>query len=174
MRKNIVVICYDYALSRRIAVILSEMFNMRFFDMYDMFLFDNAPYSFGEVLDLNGKEYVDKELRGILKNELDFSGVVFVVDTKVISENEDLYKDFKENNVIMFLKNDFKQEFLQREHIAFKSEEEKNYFSLPIDVLVETEQFIEKNLADFVLNIDNLTYREIKDNILEKLKQLVG
>lgn len=170
MRKNIIVICYDYALSRRIACILAERFDMRFFDMYDMFAFDNAPYTLTDVLKINGEDYADKEMRGILKNELDFSGVVFVVDTKIISKNADLFEQLKENNVIIFLKNDFKREFAEREHIAFKSPEEKKYFTLPIDELVLVEQFISDNLADIVLDIDNLTYSEIKDNVIKNLE----
>lgn len=173
MRKNIIVICYDYALSRRIATILAEMFDMRYFDMYDMFAFDNAPYTLTDVLKINGEDYVDKEMRGILKSELDFSGVVFVVDTKIISKNADLFGELKENNIIMFLKSDFKREFSEREHIAFKSPEEKEYFTLKLDELFEIEHFISDNIADMVLDIDNLTYRQIKDNVIEQLKTLL-
>ena len=42
--------------------------------------------------------------------------------------------------------------------------------TLPIDELVLVEQFISDNLADIVLDIDNLTYSEIKDNVIKNLE----
>lgn len=145
---------------------------MRYFDMYDMFGFDNAPYSFSEVLKMNGEDYVNKEMRGILKSEFGFSNTILIVDTKVLYENQDLFEKISENNLVIFLKSDFKTEFAQREHVAFKSNEEKEYFTLPIDILAETEQKIEQNLADIKISIDNLNYNQIKDKIFETLRNL--
>lgn len=145
---------------------------MRYFDMYDMFGFDNAPYSFSEVLKMNGEDYVNKEMRNILKSEFSFSNTILIVDTKILYENQDLFEKISENNLVIFLKSDFKIEFAQREQVVFKSDEEKEYFSLPIDILAETEQKIEQNLADIKLNIDDLNYNQIKDKILETLRNL--
>lgn len=172
MKNNITIICYDNALSRRIAKSLCEEFDMRLFDMYDMFNFDNAPYSFSEILQLNGEKYVSSGMRGILKSEFTFSNTMLVVDTKVVSENQDLFGDIKDNNLVLFLKNDFKQEYAQREHNFFKSEEEKKYFSLELDKLCEIDMKIERELADIVFNVDGLNFNQIKENILETLKKL--
>ena len=90
MRKNILVVCYNYALSRRVASVIAERLDMRCFDMYEMFKFNNAPNTLEDVLAINGKEFVDKKMRGVLKTELDFLGVVFVADFKVLTENQDL------------------------------------------------------------------------------------
>lgn len=172
MKNNLTIICYDNALSRRIAKALAEQYDMRYFDMYDMFGFDNAPYSFSEVLKMNGKDYVNKEMRSILKSEFSFSNTILIVDTKILYENQDLFGKISENNLVIFLKSDFKIEFAQREQVVFKSDEEKEYFSLPIDILAETEQKIEQNLADIKISIDNLNYNQIKDKILETLRNL--
>lgn len=172
MKNNLTIICYDNALSRRIASALAEQYDMRYFDMYDMFGFDNAPYSFSEVLKMNGEAYVNKKMRSILKSEFNFSNTILIVDTKVLFENQDLFEKISENNLVIFLKSDFKTEFAQRENFSFKSEEEKKYFSLPIDILAETELKIEQNLADIKLNIDNLNYNQIKEKILETLRNL--
>lgn len=167
MKTNILVVCYNYALSRRIASILAEKFDMRSFDMYDMFKFHNAPNSLEDVIKINGEEFANKKMRGILKDELDFSGVVFVVDTKVLIKNIDLFESLKENNVVLFLKNDFKTEFAQRENLSFMSDCEKNYFALQLDELCEAEQVIERVFADIVVDISDLGYNEIIENILK-------
>lgn len=169
MQKNIIIICYNYALSRRIASALAEHFDMRTFDMYEMFKFHNMPLSLAEVMQINGEEFVDKKMRGILKDELDFSGVVFVVDTKIIGKNQDMFDKLKENNIVVFLKDDFKSEYAQRKKMNFVSEEERKYFSLEVDELNEIEQKIEKTFADIVVEISNLTYEEIKEKLLEKI-----
>lgn len=172
MRKNIIIICYNYALSRRIASAIAEHFEMRTFDMYEMFKFHNMPNSIADIVRINGKEFVDKKMRGILKDELDFSGVVFVVDTKVIAGNQDLFDKLKENNIVVFMKDDFKSEYAQREKINFISEEEKEYFSLELDKLCEIEQIIEKDFADIVIDISDLTYDEIKFRLFEKFEDI--
>ena len=173
MRKNIVIVGYDYALSRRVAVSLAELFDMRFFDMYDMFVFDNLPNTLTDVIKLNGKEYVDKKMKGIFKSEFEFSNVIFVVDTKIVSVCKDMYEEIKKNNIVIFLRRDFKLEFYQREHFVFKTEEERDYFTLKIDELFEADQDIAHNLADMVLEVDQLTYRQVKDFVLEDIKGLL-
>ena len=155
------------------ATFLADMFDMRFFDMYDMFNFDNSPNTLTDVLKINGSDYVDKQMRGIMKSEFDFSGVVFVVDTKIISICKDLFEDIRKGNIVIFLRRDFKTEFYQREHFLFRSPEEKEYYSLKIDELFEIEQEIAYELAHLVLDIDDISYRQLRDIILEDLKKLL-
>lgn len=173
MRKNIIIICYNYALSKRIASALAEHFDMRTFDMYEMFKFHNMPLSLAEVMQINGEEFVDKKMRGILKDELDFSGVVFVVDTKVIGKNQDLFEKLKETNIVVFLKDDFKAEYAQRERINFVSEEERKYFTLEVDELYECERIIEKDFADIVVDINNSNYEETKGKVVTSLEKIL-
>lgn len=175
MRKNILVVCYNYALSKRIASVLSERLDMRSFDMYEMFKFNNIPNSLEDVLRINGKEFVDRKMRGVLKTELDFLGVVFVADTKVLISNQDLFDQLKENNIVVLLKNDFKTEYAQRENNNLMSDIEKQYFSLELDELFETEQILESQFADIVVDISELSYLEIIDTVvlgLDKCEKL--
>ena len=172
MRKNILVVCYNYALSRRVASVIAERLDMRSFDMYEMFKFNNAPNTLEDVLAINGKEFVDKKMRGVLKTELDFLGVVFVADFKVLTENQDLFEMLKENNKILLLKNDFKTEFAQRENISFMTAVEKDYFSFQLDELFDAEQLLETKLADFVVDINNLSYGEIIDKVIERIGEI--
>lgn len=174
MRKNLIVISFDYALARRTAEILSDKFDRRFFDMFDMFTFDNSPNTLTDVLRMNGEDYVNKEMSGILKNELDFSGVVFLLDPQIAWLNDELLNEIRENNVVIFLKRDFKDEYAHREKIAYKSEEEREYFTYKLDKLHEIHEFIEHELADISIDVDSLSYREIKDNILKKIDSLLN
>lgn len=172
MRKNILVVCYNYALSRRVASVLAERFDMRSFDMYEMFKFNNAPNTLEDVLRINGKAFVDKKMRGVLKTELDFLGVIFVADTKVLISNQDLFENLKENNIVLLLKNDFKTEFAQRENINYMSEIEKEYFSFQLDELCEAEQILESQFSDVVVDISELTYSEIIDKVALSLDKI--
>lgn len=172
MKNNLAIICYDNALSRRVAKSLCEEFDMRFFDMYDMFNFDNSPYTFEQLVELNGEDYVSKSMRDILKTEFSFSNSVLIVDTKIIYENQDLFHSIKESNLVLYLKSDFKSEYASRERIAFKSETERKYFTLELDKLCEIDIKIENELADIVFDIDGLNFNQIKENIVGVLKTL--
>lgn len=169
MRKNILVVCYNYALSRRLASVIAEKLDMRSFDMYEMFKFNNAPNTLEDVLKINGKDYVDRKMRSVLKTELDFLGVVFVADIKVLFNNQDFYERLKENNIVLLLKNNFKAEFAQRENVNYMSDIEKEYFSLQLDELFLAEQTIENQFADIVVDINELTYSEIIDKVVASL-----
>lgn len=174
MRKNILVVCYNYALSKRVASVLAERFDMRSFDMYEMFKFNNMPNTLEDVLRINGEAFVDKKMRGVLKTELDFLGVVFVADTKVLSKNQDLFASLKENNIVILLKNDFKTEYSQRENNTIMSDVEKEYFSLNLDELCETELMIETQFADLVIDINELNYTEIIKKVVASLDNYSG
>lgn len=173
MRKNILIVCYNYALSRRIASVIAERLDMRSFDMYEMFKFNNMPNTLEDVLSINGKDFVDKKMRGVLKTELDFLGVVFVADMKVLVENQDLFFQIKESNIVLQLKNDFKTEFAQRENINFMTDAEKEYFSFALDELLEAENILETKLADVVVDINELSYGEIIDKVITSIEKLV-
>ena len=172
MRKNILVVCYNYALSRRVASVIADRLDMRSFDMHEMFKFNNSPNSLEEVLKINGTDYADKEMRGVIKTEMDFLGVVFVADTKVLMKNQDLFDELKLANNILFLKNDFKTEFAQRENLSFISAIEKDYLSFKLDELYEAEEILETYLADFVIDINELSYAEIIDSVVANLDKL--
>ena len=168
------VICYDYALARRIAGNLAEFLDMRYFDMIDMFNFNNAPYSLIDILKINGSKYVDKKMRSVLKTELDFSGVVFVVEPKVLAKNQDLFQELKTCNLVLFLKRDFKDDFVVREITHFKTDEEKEYFNLQLDELSESGLIFQNSLADIVVDIDNLNYEQIKEKVKQELENFAG
>lgn len=174
MKENLMVVCYDFALARRISVSLSDFLEMRFFDMFDMFRFNNEPYTLSEVLKINGTEYAVKEMRSVIKTELDFSGAVFVAEPKMLELNNDLFERIKENNLVLYLKSDYKEAYVMRSRMPFKSDEDKQFFSLEIDELTEVGINIENNLADIVVDIDGLTFEEVKTKIQSVLEDFSG
>lgn len=168
------VICYDYGLSRRISNSLAEFLEMRLFDMLEMFIFNNAPYKLTDVINKSGIEYANKEMRGVLKTELDLSGVVFATEPKMLGLNQDLYEKLKACNLILFLKRNYRNDFLFRENMAFKSQTDKDFFRLEIDELTENAQNIENNLADIVVDIDGLNFEQIKEKVIKTLENYAG
>jgi len=145
MKENLMVICYDYGLSRRISNSLAEFLEMRLFDMLEMFIFNNAPYKLTDVINKSGIDYANKEMRGVLKTELDLSGVVFAAEPKMLGLNQDLYEKLKECNLTLFLKRNYRNDFLFRENMAFKSQTDKDFFRLEIHALTENAKNIENH-----------------------------
>lgn len=174
MKENLMVICYDYGLSRRISNSLAEFLEMRLFDMLEMFIFNNAPYKLTDVINKSGVDYANKEMRGVLKTELDLSGVVFAAEPKMLGLNQDLYEKLKESNLTLFLKRNYRNDYLFRENMAFKSQTDKDFFKLEIDELTENAQNIENNLADIVVDIDGLNFEQIKEKVIKTLENFAG
>lgn len=174
MKENLMVVCYDYGLSRRISKSLADFFDMRLFDMFEMFVFNNAPYKLTDVIEINGIEYANKEMRGVLKTELDLSGTVFAAEPKMLGLNQDLFDDLRKNNLILFLKRNYRNDYLFRENMAFKSQSDKEFFRLEIDELTENAINIENNLADIVVDIDGLNFDQIKEKVIKTLENFTG
>lgn len=147
---------------------------MRLFDMLEMFLFDNAPYRLTDVINMSGEEYAAKKMRSVIKTELDLTGTVFAAEPKMLGLNQDLFEKLKENNFILFLKRDYKNDYIFRENMAFKSQVDKDFFRLEIDELTENALNIESNLADMVIDIDGLGYDQIKEKVIKTLEAFAG
>lgn len=174
MKENLMVVCYDYALARRVSKSLAEFLEMRFFDMLEMFKFNNFPHALSDILKVNGRDYAIKEMRSVIKTELDCSGIVFVAEPKMLGLNQDLFDKLKERNLILYLKRDCKTEFAIRERTPFKTQEEKEFFQLEIDELSENSMNVENNLADLIVDINDLGFEDIKKKIQKTLEIYAG
>ena len=83
MKRNLILAGYNYARLRRLATQFAEIFDMRFFDIYDYFIFDNSPNSIADLYHQNGWEYVDEQIRDAVEMQTSFDNVVSVLDLKI-------------------------------------------------------------------------------------------
>ncbi len=174
MKENLMVVCYDYGLARRVSRSLAEFLDMRFFDMFDMFRFDNAPNSLTDIIKNGGTEYALKKMRSVFKTELDISGAVFVAEPKMLGLNQDLYEKLKACNLVLYLKSDYKDEYVAREKVPFNSSIDKEFFKLELDEIFEIGMNIDNNLADIVIEIDGLNFEQVKEKVIKTLESFAG
>ena len=79
MKQNLILTGYNYARLRRLAAQFAEIFDMRFFDIYDYFIFDNSPNSIADLYHKNGWDYVDEQVKDIVEMQTSFDNVVSVL-----------------------------------------------------------------------------------------------
>lgn len=170
MKQNMLVTSYDYDVSKRLAEKLADVFSMRTLDMISLFEFDHMPNTFSEIYKINGKDYIEKEFRSILKMELDFDNVVFVANLGFADKLEDLFYKIKLSNFVILLKKDVESEVIELQNKQFDTKEQKDFFSANRETLLNQEHIIEKECADIVVDISNLTDEEIIKNIIDKIK----
>jgi hypothetical protein len=170
MKQNMLVTSYDYDVSKRLAEKLAEVFSMRTLDMISLFEFDHSPNTFSEIYKINGKEYIEKEFRSILKMELDFDNVVFVANLGFADKLQDLFYKIKLSNFVILLKKDIESEIEEIKNKQFETKELKDFYLVEKEQLISQEHIIEKDCADIVVDISNLTDDEIIDNIIDKIK----
>lgn len=170
MKQNILIIGYDYNVSKQLAEALADVFGMRTLDMISLFEFDNIPNTFEDVLKISGKAYVEKELQSIIKMELDFDNVVFVSWLKALDGLNDLIYRVKLSNFVILIKKDIETEVLELENKMYSSKNIKSFFNLSKADLIKHEKQIEDSCADIVIDISNLTNAEIVQEIIDKIK----
>lgn len=163
------VICYDYALGKRIAQRLAEVFSMRFFDQLELFEFDHIPRTFEEVYKMEGRDYVLKKFRSIIKMELDFDNAAFTAHISLADNSEELFYRMKLSNFVILLYKPIEKEMLELENKMYKSPEQKEFAFLQKDVLQNYEEKIKKDCADIAVNIDGIS----EDALIELIEKLI-
>lgn len=171
MKQNLLVISYDYDLSKRLAEKLADVFSMRVFDQIELFEFDHIPRKIGDVLQEKGKEYVDKKMRSLLKMELDFDDAVFVCLMSVVDDIDELAFKVNLSNFIVFLNKDIDAEIKEIQDKQFDSQIEKEYFSCTKEQLAIRKQKIAESLSDAVVNVSGLSDDQIVENVIKQIKE---
>ena len=171
MKQNLLIVGYDYDTSKRLANKLADAFSMRVLDSIELFEFDHIPFSFSEILEKNGRDYVLKKMKSILNMELDFDDAVFVANLSMAENALDLFYKIKLSNFVVLYKKNAKSEVEELSSKVFKSEAEKEFFVLNEIDLKLYEDAIEQNLADAVIETDFLSDDEIIEKIIDKIKE---
>jgi RNase adaptor protein for sRNA GlmZ degradation len=173
MKKNLILAGYNYARLRRLATQFAEIFDMRFFDIYDYFIFDNSPNSIADLYHQNGWEYVDEQVRDTVEMQTTFDNVVSVLDLKIASICTDFFDKIKENNVVVYIGHNEKTEEIRKRHIFYRSQEEMAYFLLTEEALERIQEKVKKELADIIVDDGELAYDQLRDKILDEFQKMV-
>ena len=173
MKKNLILAGYNYARLRRLATQFAEIFDMRFFDIYDYFIFDNSPNSIADLYHQNGWEYVDEQVRDTVEMQTTFDNVVSVLDLKIASICTDFFDKIKENNVVVYIGHNEKTEEIRKRHIFYRSQEEMAYFLLTEEALESIQEKVKKELADIIVDDGDLAYDQLRDKILDEFQKMV-
>lgn len=162
MKQNLFVVSSNYAYTKDIAVQLAEVFSMRFFDQIELFEFDNMPYSFKEVLIKNGKDWVKKELKGIIKSELEFDNVAFAASLSFAGNCEDIFYKIKLSNFVILLKNiDSSMQI-----------NPKDTYNLAESGEIESLQnIVQKECADIIIDVNKKNSDQVIAEVLEEIKK---
>lgn len=170
MKQNILIVGYNYELSKRIAEKLAIPFSMRVFDQLELFLFDHMPRSFSDVCKDSGTEYIKKKLKSILKMELGFEDAIFVADLVIADNCSDLYHKIKLSNFVVFVHKNKDGELEELKKKKYPSKEETEFFAYDKNILKMREESIEKDCADISVDIENLTENEIVEKIISEIE----
>ena len=103
MKQNLMILCYDYDISKMVANVLSDYFSMGVLDEIELFEFDFSPRTLSDMIEMNGQDFVISKLTKIAKSTCDFEGIIFVSHLKIINLCKENFSDFKENNLIIYL-----------------------------------------------------------------------
>ena len=173
MKHNLVFVGFDYALLRRLSTYFAESFDMRFFDVYDYFNFDNQPNTIADLYKRNGWDYVDSELRGAVKMVDSFDNVIYILDLKIAGICKDLFESIKEKSLVVYVEHNQRAEAIRKNISVYKSLEELAYFQITDEQLAALKSEIINNFADIVISQGDLTYEQKKNLILEEFKKMV-
>ena len=171
MKQNLLVVSYDYDLSKQIATKLADVFSMRVFDQKELFEFDHIPMSFTEIYEMNGAEYVKKEMKSIVNMELDFDNAAFAADMSFADNCTELFYKIKLSNFVVLLYKDIKKEIAELSQKKYLSEAEKEFFCPDENLLKKRELSLSFDCVDIKVDISDLSQTEIVEKIVDKIEE---
>lgn len=171
MKNNLLISSYDYELSKRIAVKLADVFSMRYFDQIELFEFDHTPMSFAEIYRQNGRQYVEKKFRSIVKMELDFDDTVLCAHLSFAKTCGDIFYHIKLSNLVVLLYENSDEEAKKLLEKQYNSSEEREFFAVDAKQLKECEDTIKAECADILVDTEDKTDNEIIGEIVLKINQ---
>lgn len=170
MKQNILVVSYDYFLSRAVAGRLAECFSMRTLDQRELFEFDHVPLNFSDVCRAQGLDYVKKKFSSLLKMELDFDGVVFVADMSFADDLKEIFYKIKLSNFVVLLSKDERLEEEELSEKKYGSPYERKFYVVGRDTLKTREGAIRDGCKDIEINIAGLSTDSIVGEIEKEIK----
>ena len=171
MKQNLLIVSYDYDKSKEIAKILANDFSLRVFDQKELFEFDHLPLSFSEVFQRNGRNYVLKKMKSIIKTELEFDDVVFIADVCFAENCDDIFYKILLSNFVVFLYKDTAEEILELNIKEYKTIQEKEFCVLNNNEHQKRKDLIYNGCSDVKIDITNLTQDEIVSKIVDEIKK---
>ena len=124
----------------------------------------------GEVADEFGLDYVQKELRAIVKGELEFDDVVMVTDISFADNCVDLFYKIKLSNFVVFMYKGIQDEMKELSNKKLAFDAEKTLVCPSQDKLEIRENAIKIELADIIIDVSDKTINQIVDEIVDKIK----
>lgn len=159
MKQNILVVSYDFDVSKSVAEKLADFFSMRVLNQIDLFEFDYIPRSLREMIKIRGTEFVKKELNGLIKGASDFENVVLVADFSMADAGKENLLHLNQNYNIVYLFKSIEKEHQELLKKAFSPEEKQLFYHTP-DELKEKQALLH-DLSDVSIDITGLTAMDI-------------
>lgn len=170
MKQNIMIVSFDYSLSKAIATKIADSFSVRFLDQRELFEFDHIPRTFSEVYKDSGEAYVKKKFRSLVKMETEFDSVVFAADMCLADNCDDLFYKIKLSNFVILLKKDEVQEERELSEKKFATAEERKFYIVDKETLLNRKRIIRENCADIEIDITGLSDESIVSEIEKGIK----
>ncbi len=163
MKQNILITGQNYDLSIEVAKSLAEKLNFMVLNQIELFEFDHIPRSFGEVLKSEGKDYVDKKLRSIMKSELDYEKTIFVCPLASIRGSQEILYKVKYNNVVVLIENENSKKVNSNQ-----SKDVQEFINISSEEVENLEEILKKHAVDFCIS-SKASPKKIADEIAEKI-----
>lgn len=160
MKQNLVILCYDYNLSKLISKSLSEYFLMRVLDETELFDFDYSPRSIEDLISMFGLDFVMEKFCKIAGSHCDYENIIFISHLKIMNNCAKKFDKFKENSLIILIESDFQDLENIDNPIFILNENEFN----------QVQDNLQNSLADICIENVDLSFDELNKTIIEEIK----
>lgn len=170
MKQNILIVCYDFDTSKKVADKIADFFSMRVLNEIELFEFDYVPRSLVDMINLRGINFVREELSKTVRNSLDFENTVFVADIGMAETCKKYFEKLCENYVVILLSKDPE---IAGEELTRKpySPEVKRLLCHSPAKLAEFENTLNQ-ISDITIDLRGKTFMDIFFKIVGDIKKI--
>ena len=170
MKQNILLVCYDNDISKKVADKLADFFSMRVLNAYELFEFDFAPRNLSQMVSECGADYVKNEFAKIVKYSSDYENVILVADISMADTCKDSFNKINSDYVSVFLHDtpEAEESFLRKKNL---SPELNKLFLYSAEELKVKQQVLQQN-TDCSVCISGLTLMEVLFKTIAGIKSI--
>ncbi len=170
MKQNILLVSYDYDISKKVAEKLADFFSMRVLNSIELFEFDFAPRNISQMIYERGATYVKAQLGKIVKYSSDYENVVLIADISMADTCKECFDNISKDYVSVFLYDtpEAEENFLNKKNLSPELSKLNLYSK---EQLFQMHQIL-KSACDCSIQISGLTLMEVLFKTIGDIKKI--
>lgn len=164
----IVGLCPEY--NNQVARLLAEQLEMYFLDSAAFFEYDLTPYTVGEIIRMNGRDWMRKKENSFTRYVGSFKNTVATYSSRVLLSKMRINNVLR-HSIVIYLQHDRERIEKYTKSKIYKTPEDKSFFHLR-KADIDRRMALAKQYADITINVSRFSVFKAMSVVIREIKKI--